>query len=234
VVTGNNLRLARTRLGWTQADVAARLGVSQPYVALWESNRRPLPKTLARRAVRVLRMAPTVLPVTLDFEREVDPDWFVQQLSALGYPGFAYVRPGRKRNPAELLLTGLSQKNLEARLVESLPWLLLHYPAMDRDWLVDQARRHNLQNRLGFVVSLALQVANANDEFTPELRHGLSSLQENLRRSRLADEDTLCQANLLPAERVWLRENRTVDAAYWNLLSDWKPEQLQYAAMKPL
>jgi transcriptional regulator with XRE-family HTH domain len=234
MVTGNNLRQARVRLGWTQADVAARLNVSQPYVALWERGLRPLPKALARKAVRVLRMAPTALPVRLHFDAAVDPDQFVRQLGALGYPGFAYLRGGRKKNPAELLMTGLAQRNLEARLVEALPWLLLHYPEMDQDWLVDQARRNNLQNRLGFVVSLARRTANASEHFGDDVRQNLAVLEQKLDRSRLAAEDTLCQASLLPAEKEWLRVNRPEEAAYWNLLADWKPEQLQFAAMDPL
>ena len=131
-------------------------------------------------------------------------------------------------------MTGLAQRDLEARLVEALPWLLLHYSEMDQDWLVDQARSHNLQNRLGFVVSLARRAASGNDRFTEEVRQNLADLEQKLDRSRLAAEDTLCQASLLPAEKEWLRVNRPEEAAYWNLLSDWKPEHLRYAAMDPL
>lgn len=74
----------------------------------------------------------------------------------MGYPGFGYLRrrqPGR--NPAEVLLTALAQDDLEARLFEALPWLLLKYWDMDRVWLARQSRVHDLQNRLGFVVTLA-------------------------------------------------------------------------------
>jgi hypothetical protein len=55
-------------------------------------------------------------------------------------------------------------------------------------------------------------------------------LEAELERSRLAAEDTLCHAALGPAHRRWLRESRPPEAAAWNLLTDWRPEHLRYAA----
>jgi hypothetical protein len=48
-VTAQELRLARKRRGWTQAEAAERLGVSQPYLALLEHGKRALGKTVARK-----------------------------------------------------------------------------------------------------------------------------------------------------------------------------------------
>ncbi|HKC70368.1 MAG TPA: hypothetical protein VKB60_02040, partial [Terriglobales bacterium] len=71
-------------------------------------------------------------------------------MAALDYPGFAYLRAGWKRNPAEVLVSALAQPNLEPRLTEALPWLLLRYAAqLNRDWLAQQARLYKLSNRLG-------------------------------------------------------------------------------------
>ncbi len=226
-----DLKQARRERDWTQAEAAGRLGVSQPYLSLLESGKRHLPLALARRARRVYRLAPTVLlPVALSPERPLpDNQAVAEELAALGYPGFAYLR-GRRRlkNPAEVLLVALKENDLEPRLTEGLPWLLLRFgEGMDQKWLVEQARVHNLQNRLGFVVSLARGVAEARPERS-SLASTLGGLEKRLEESRLAREDTLSQASMLPARRQWLLENRSPEAAHWNLLTGWRPEQLRY------
>jgi len=143
-------------------------------------------------------------------------------------PGFAYLRPRvPKKNPAEVLLSALVHDDLEARLVEALPWLLLRYWDMDVDWLVEQAKVRDLQNRLGFLVSLARRVfENPPNE---DRNRALAELETALERSRLAREDTLCKTPRTDAERRWLTENRTEEAQRWNLLTDWRAEHLQYA-----
>ena len=79
-----------------------------------------------------------------------DPQAFAATLGALGYAGFSHLAAtGKLENPAVVVLTAVQQQNLESRLTEALPWLLLHYPNLNWDWLVDAARRRNLQNRLG-------------------------------------------------------------------------------------
>src|SRR5207244_6034773 len=81
-----------------------------------------------------------------------------EDLATLGYPGFAYLKShGRRRNPYEVVLAALAQRNLEARLVEALPWLLARYADTDTRWLEDHAKIQGLQNRLGFVVTMARQ-----------------------------------------------------------------------------
>ena len=55
----NQLRTARQSRGWTQARAAARLGVSQPYLAMLEAGQRPLTSAVARRAMRVYGLPPT-------------------------------------------------------------------------------------------------------------------------------------------------------------------------------
>lgn len=229
-MNAQELKRARKQRGWTQAETAQRLGVSQPYLALLENGRRALGSALTRKAMKVLRLRPTLLPLRQQLTRGVDPQSLAQQLAGLGYPGFAYLRAAPKRNPAEVLLTALAQDNLESRLTEALPWLLLNYTDMDRQWLVEQARVRNLSNRLGFVTVLAKGVA-AGAEGTASTRYqALDALETQLKESRLDKEDTLCQSSLSQTERDWLRETRPPDAAYWHLLTDWRPEHLQYAA----
>ncbi len=227
-MSGREFKAARRRLALSQTEVAERLGVSQPYVALVEAGRRRLPQNLVRKAVRTLRLSPTALPLEGLADRQLDSQWFAQQFSALGYPGFAYMRANRRRNPSEVLLAALSQQNLEARVCEGLVWVLLYYE-MDTDWLVPHARLRNLSNRLGFLVSLAKKTAEQRGGVKPTCYECLTRLEEELRPSRLAREDTFCQAPLSLNEREWLSQNRSSEAAEWNVLSDLRPEHLQYA-----
>lgn len=226
----HDLRTARTARGWSQAEAAARLGVSQPYLAMLESGKRPLTAQLARKAMHLFRLPPTVLPPSdSPLERaQVDAHALANDLAVLGYPGFAYLRPRgwRRRNPGEVLLSALAQQDLEARLVEALPWLLLRYWDLDQRWLVQQARLHNLQNRLGFVVSLARRVAERSQD---ESRvQALRRLEVELEQSRLAHENTLGKALLTERERQWLMENRPEEARRWNVLTDWSADTLRY------
>jgi transcriptional regulator with XRE-family HTH domain len=228
-MTPQTLKHARKQHRWTQMQAASRLGVSQPYLALLEKGQRKFTPALMQKAVAVFRASPAELPYG-EPSPSVDPQFLARQLSGLGYPGFAYLRASKKENPAVVLLTALAQKDLEARLAEALPWVLLHYGAdMDTTWLVQQARLRNLSNKLGFVVDLARRAAEQQD--TPTSRHyvSLGQLRENLRQSRLDVEDTLCQSHVSQNERAWLRQARSTDAEYWHLLTNWQPEHLQYA-----
>jgi hypothetical protein len=149
-------------------------------------------------------------------------------LAALGYPGFAHLRTKVQKNPAGVLLDALNEPDLDARVAEGLPWLTLTYADMDWEWLVRNAKVRDRQNRLGFAVSLASEVAeNKNDgERVTQLRQFLQVLE----CARLAREDTFCHDSMTQAERKWLREHRSPVAAHWNLLTDMKGEHLAYAS----
>ena len=228
-MTGTQLKVARKRHNWTQVEAASRLQVSQPYLALLEKGDRRLTPSLARKAVQVFHASPCVLPAR-EPSANVDPQRLAEQLAALEYPGFAYMHGGVKRNPAEVLLTALSQGDLESRLTEALPWLVLHYATdLDTKWLVEKARLHNLSNRLGFVVDLALRSLENRGDMHSRRYNVLQDLKSELVTGRLAGEDTLCQSWLSQSERNWLRTARRPEAEFWNLLTDWRPEHLQYA-----
>ncbi len=221
-----DLKQRRRERGWSQEEAAVRLGLSQSYVSMLENGSRPLSPRLARKVARVYGL-PTALPVSEP--KPTDNQTLAEALARLEYPGFAYLRTRRQRkNPAEVLLTALATDDLEARVTEALPWLLLQYAdRLDTQWLLGQARQHTLQNKLGFVVNLARQVAEATPQYRGRVPV-LTWLEQNLQMSRLASEDTLCQARMSDVRRRWLRENRTREAMYWNLLTDWRPEALRY------
>jgi transcriptional regulator with XRE-family HTH domain len=224
---GSWLRHQRELKGWTQQQAAARLGVSQTYVSLLENGRRSLSPRLARKLQRKFAVPPTVLPVVPTTVSE-DAQSLVEGLAALGYPGFLHFKPGRPSNPAALLLSALKMRDLEARLTEALPWVAWRYPDLDWEWLVREAKLHDLQNRLGFVVVLARQVAEQKAEGA--IRQALAAVEQRLEPSRLAREDTLCRESMTQAERRWLRERRSAEAQHWNLLTGLVTEHLRYGA----
>jgi|SRR5208282_422638 len=220
-MNSEQLKEVRLKRGWSQQQAAARLGVTQAYLSMLESGRRSL-EPLARRLMQVYSLPPTVLPVQEYRENEkVTADFLAHGLALLGYPGFAHLRGGaRKENPAEFLLTALGQHNLEARVAEGLPWLVLRYPDMPLDWLIREARARTLQNRLGFVVTLGRLAAGRDD---------LQPLEQTLADSKLEKEDSFCR-ELNEAERRWLSEHSSEEARQWHLLSDLQPEDLRYVA----
>jgi transcriptional regulator with XRE-family HTH domain len=204
-MNSEQLKSARMERGWNQQEAANRLGVTQAYLSMLESGRRST-ASLSRKLMQAYGLSPTVLPVQ-EVREKATPSFLAHELASLGYPGFAHLRKTKKVNPAEFLLSALVQHNLEARVAEGLPWLVLRYPDMPRDWLVRESRARTLQNRLGFVVTLGRQT---------------------LADSKLEKEDSFCK-ELNEAERRWLRTNSSVEAKQWNLLSDMRPETVRYA-----
>lgn len=222
----HEFKTARLAKGWTQTQAAARLGVSQAYVNYLEHGKRRLTTDLVRRATSVYDLSSEVLPTSETFTPEpADDRRLTEMLARLEYPGFAYMRTKtHKKNPLEFLLTALYQECFDARVASALPWVVFKFANTD-PWLVENARKFNLQNRLGFVVTLAKRVAeNKKHERLSEL----SQLEQKLDDSRLAKEDFLPRPPRTDSERDWLRANRTADAAHWNLLTRMRPEHLQY------
>jgi transcriptional regulator with XRE-family HTH domain len=228
-MTGGAFREGRKTRGLTQEETGARLGVSQGYVALLEKGRRPVTAKLARKAVRLFKLSPVLLPPTGKHPSAATANELARDLGRLKYPGFAYVRGGWMKNPSEVLVAALARPNLDSRVAEALPWLLLRYPELDSNWLLRTARLLNLTNRLGFVVDLARLVLEKNNKRDSPRYHALSRLADSLRLSRLDVEDTLAQESLTDRERSWLRMNRSEEAKFWHLLTDWRPEFLQFA-----
>lgn len=219
---GARLKRARRELGLTQAQVAERLAVTQAYVSMLERGRRAVPSVLKVKVEAAYRVEETTFSRSAtDRSGEV-----AKSLATLGYEPLGYLRSHRRLNPGEVLLEALRESDLESRVVEGLPWVLLRYPDLDWHWLLREAKLADVQNRLGFVVSLARQVAELHQDAA---RAGqLQEREELLRRSRLAREDTLCHESLTQAERRWLREQRSPEAHYWNLLTGLRANQLSY------
>lgn len=230
-MNGQQLRSARKQKGWNQKQAAPKLGVSQPYLSLLERGARPLSEKLVRKVIRIYQLSPICMPVNTDQVQRspANERKLAIELAALGYPGLLHLKVGRYgKNPAELLLAALKMAELDSRLVEALPWVAFSFPDLDWRWLADAARRNDLQNRLGFVISVARRLAE--QQGCIEIAALLSQEESALERSRLLREDTLCHESLTQAERRWLRKTRPAAAKHWQLLTDLTPEQLDYVA----
>jgi transcriptional regulator with XRE-family HTH domain len=206
---------------------ARKLGVTQAYLSMVEGGSRAVSDDLNRRALRVFDLPPTLVPFDGDL-LSASGDGLKAALGILGYPGFAYLKSKRRLNPAQVLFTALDQSDLDARTVEGLPWLAFAYPEMDWLWLTEKAKLRDRQNRLGFVVTLASELAEQHNRCRAK---PLTEVIEVLDRSRLAGEGTLCHDSMTNAERTWLREHRSQEAAYWNLLTDLRADQLVHVAI---
>jgi transcriptional regulator with XRE-family HTH domain len=199
-VTGSTLREARRERGWTQQKLADGLGISQAYVCLLERGRRTVPRRL---------------------------DEAPRALGALGYPGFAHMSGRQRLNPAELLLRVLRARQVDSRVVEALPWMLLRYPDLNWPWLLREARANDLQNRLGFLLGVAGELAALWGE--QATARTLAAQERALEGSRLEREDTF-RDSMTEAERRWLHEHRPARAAHWNMLSTMTASELVRAS----
>jgi transcriptional regulator with XRE-family HTH domain len=220
---------ARRESKMTQVEAARALAISQPYLSQLEKGTRAAPPELVRRAIAVYKLSPTALPLP-DPERAatVKPDSLEKELAALGYPGFAHVRAQQRRNPAEVIFSAVVQSDLDSRLVEALPWVMTRFPDLNWCWLRDNTKLRNAQNRLGYIVLLAKELAR-------EARRGLdvdpfSAWERDLEEARLARESTLCRESMPRREREWLRSHRPAAAKHWNLLTSLTAGNLHYAA----
>ena len=110
-------------------------------------------------------------------------------------------------------------------MVEALPWVLLEFSDLDWGWLVDQAKLENLQNRLGFVVTQAREVAERKNDASAVAR--LERAERVLGEARLAREDALGR-KLTEPERSNLCQHRPATAAHWNVLTRLEAAGLRY------
>lgn len=228
-MTGQDLRDARRRRGWTQQQAAEHLGLSQAYVSMLERDRRPLPSHLAKSVLNEYELSPLALPLRgPDSWGEIDNDVLATQLAGLGYPGFAYMKARATWNPAELLVVALSKDDLEPRAAEALAWLALRYRDADWNWVVRETKLRDEQNRLGFVVTLVRELAQEKGDAATTDK--FLSLEHQLERCKLAYVGTFCHESMSQAEKRWLREKSSTEARQWNLLSDLAPEHLVHAA----
>jgi transcriptional regulator with XRE-family HTH domain len=226
IMASAELRTLRKQHGWSQNELARRLGVSQTLVSLWEHGTRPIPAQWMPKLFELgLEFEATKLPMRKDADSV--PVDFAQELSNLGYPAYRYFRAGVPSwNPAQFLVMALAQPDLDRRVAEALPWLARHFVGMNWDWVRREAKARDLQNRLGFALALARKSAKKKRQ--PEVASQLARQEEALRGSLLAKEDTFSREHMTQAERKWLLKNRSPEARAWHVLSDLVTDHLAH------
>lgn len=223
------LRTARQQAQLTQIQAAARLGVSQPYLSQLERGLRPMTVEITRRAAVLWQLPPSVLPLAAPESEPASAYTAIRharQFAALGYPGFAHLAGDDMANPAAALLAALRQPDLDVRTSEALPWVAAHHADLDWSWLIAQAKLHDIQNRLGFIVALAAQLAERSGLAAAQAT--LGAVARQLEPSRLARDVTLCRESMPSPERRWLASTRSTLAQHWNVLTGLTLEQLAH------
>lgn len=226
------LKTYRNARNISQGQLARALGVTQAYVSQVEAGRRPISRKLAARLGSLPDLPPGVLPPALADLDGQDAD-LAADLGALGYPPFSGGPPRRARNPAAVILSILSPHQVAPNVMNAVPWVLLTFPGIDAAWLVDEVRRRNLQNRLGFLADLALDLARARaargdaDADAAATVTSLEALRADLEECRLANAGTLARV-LTATERQFFDEHRGAAARHWNLSTGLTVAQLPY------
>lgn len=154
--------------------------------------------------------------------RDLQSRAMADALNLLGHPGFRTlfyeIDEEPAPDPAVALVAILACDDLEERIVEAAPWIVLRFEHMDWEWLIREACARQVQNRLGFVVNLAAQIA-AEGGVEKERLIQLTRLEERLFEFRLDKEDTLCARRMSAEEKRSLREARTSEARQWGLIT---------------
>ena len=157
-MNGEQILKERTSRNWEQLETAARLKVSQPYLSLIETGKRPETEILARRAIRLFKLPPTALPLqdVSELTTAKSEKLLASQLAGIGYPKFAHLKKSKKVNPAIILVSALEVDDLESRIVEALPWLIYRFSDMDWSKVIKIVKISDSQNRLGFLSVLSM------------------------------------------------------------------------------
>jgi transcriptional regulator with XRE-family HTH domain len=226
-MTKDQLKAGRLKAGLTQVKAAAKLGLSQPYLSLLESGARRVTAGVAHAAANLYGLEPLLLatpepPRLRDVQRRLP-----HQLAALGYPGYSHLRKSPPPNPALVALEAVTDGNLDGRVAEALPWVLERHPRLDWKGLVTYAKLQNAQNRLGFFVTLARELADARSN--AEASAKLKDVEKELELSKLAAETTLGRDSMPESEKEWLRKHRPSQAERWNVLTGMRTRDLPYA-----
>jgi hypothetical protein len=144
---------------------------------------------MQKKLVSALNLSPVALPLREPFPPSVSEDEMARELGALGYAGFRHLRTPKVRwNPADLLVVALMRPDLDSRVTETLPWLVWRFADLDWQWVVAKAKALDLQNRLGFVVTVGRQLAERKSD---------SVAAEKLRK--VEESRKCCVACSLPA-----------------------------------
>jgi hypothetical protein len=158
---------------------------------------------------------------------ESENQTLAQHLAFIGYPGYGYLRQSCERGetPMKVLLEILSCIDPEPRLIEALPWIILHHWRMDFHRLIERAKTSHVQNQLGFLVSIARRISQTGRN---HLRtEALKQIEAELDNVRVNGEFFLFPIKTT-VQRDWIASNREPEAKHWGILATLKPEHIDY------
>jgi transcriptional regulator with XRE-family HTH domain len=217
-MNGAEFREWRKKAGRTQVEAAREVGVRQPFVCAVEKGSRPVTTALRNWLYSVCPESVTAVS-PCGREETRSSELLKEDLGGLGYPGFAYlaVKP-KKVDPLEVVLNALKTEDLDQRVTDALPWVLVHRSDLDYRRLTDEIRLCNLQNRLGFLLEVTVEATKKLHFNDAAVR--LEPWLAWLRESRLYKEDTLCKKSLTEVERRRLQRRRPKAARFWRIYAD--------------
>lgn len=206
------LRGLREERGFTQEEVATRLGLSR--LSLWameNGKRSVLAEELYELALFYGR------PLEEFFVKEAREEDVVRSLQDYGYPVLLTKgrKGGRRLDPTTLVLCVLSQFP-DPRFVEGLP-VVFFTQTLNYEWLYREAVRQGLQNRLGLVVEFTLQAFRLLG-VTKDWKV-LEDLAARLEKVKLSREETLRGEVLQGAALSLHRHFQDSLSQKWNLLT---------------
>lgn len=203
-----------------QKGVAERMGVSQSVISKIEAGtREPTATELWKLAILYKK------PLSYFFaEEKIRPLFITEEIVVWHIDHYGYkLLVSRKVNAAKFQISleetilAVLQWFSSPRLLESLP-ILLCFNDVDADELYESAVKEGLQNKLGFIVSIAMECVKGmskNDNIQE-----LSRLRKKLEWMKLAREESFNEHidEMSEATLDYLRKTRDPLASKWNLL----------------
>lgn len=229
-----NLRAFRLRAGLSQSDLARKAGTSQPRVAVMESKGDPtLPRLewLARIADAMGVTVSYVLSERAMLEAESlsslpeDEDNLAAHLKELGAPLTGSSRKSRTFSP-EAVVLGVLRVVPSSRMLECLP-AVLYKKDLDHEKLLRVAKERGLANRLGFVVDVAVTLAEENRDRGKASR--LRALSKRLwkERRKEAEEYLVSEVPEHPEFRNWLKKKTLGPGKKWGVYGAYSLERFR-------
>lgn len=196
-----------------QKGVAERMGVSQSVISKIEAGTREPTATELWKLATLYKK-----PLSYFFaEEKIRPLFITEEVVVWHIDHYGYkLLVSRKVNAAKFQISleetilAVLQWFSSPRLLESLP-VLLYLNDVDTDELYGSAIKEGLQNKLGFIVSVAMECVNIQE---------LSRLRKKLEWMKLAREESFNEHidEMSEATLDYLRRTRDPLTAKWNLL----------------
>ncbi len=233
-ILARNLKALRLKAGLSQSDLARKAGTLQPRVAVMESEDHP---TLPR--LEWLGRLAEALGVTLSelfsgramVEAESlsslpeDEDNLAAHLKELGAPLTGPSKKSRSFSP-EAVVLGVLRAIPSSRMVECLPGLLVNQD-MDYDKLLGLAKERGLVNRLGFVVDVAVTLADENGDRKKASRLRGLSKKLWMERHKEAQEFLIGEAPKDSKFRNWLKKKTPRAGKKWGVYGAYSLERFR-------